>query len=64
MSFLKFIYSDKARKFCEISTVNLSYVKFTVEILQNILAFSEYMNFTILIPYIHKPSVFCDVSPC
>ena len=46
---LKFIYSEKATKFCEISTVDLSYVvpvKSTVEILQNFVAFSEYMNFT------------------
>ena len=34
--------------FCEISTVDLSYVvpvKSTVEILQTFVAFSEYMNF-------------------
>ena len=34
--------------FCEISTADLSYVvtvKSTVEILQNFVAFSEYMNF-------------------
>ena len=45
---VKFIYSKKATKFCEISTVDLSYivpVKSTVEILQNFVAFSEYMNF-------------------
>ena len=46
---LKFIYSEKATKFCEISTLELSYavplpVKSTVEILQNFVAFSEYMN--------------------
>ena len=45
---LKFIYSEKAKIFCE--TVNLSYVvpvKFTVEILENFVAFSEseHMNF-------------------
>ena len=43
-SSLKFIYS----KFCEISTKDLSYVvtiKSMVEILQNFVAFSEYMNF-------------------
>ena len=34
---LKFIYSEKATKFCEI---------FTFRILQNYVAFSEYMNFT------------------
>ena len=45
---LKFIYSEKASNFCEISTVDLSYVvtvKSTVEILQNFVAFSDYMNF-------------------
>ena len=41
---LKFIYSEKATHFCEISTSNLSYVV-TVEISQNFVAFSEYMNF-------------------
>ena len=49
LTFLKFIYSEKATKFCEISTVDLSYVvpvKSTVEISQNFEAFSEYMNFT------------------
>ena len=46
---VKFIYSEKATHFCEISTVNLSYVvmvKSTVDILQKCVAFSEYMNFT------------------
>ena len=45
---LKFIYSEKATTFCEISTVDLSYVvpvKSTVEISQNFVDFSEYMNF-------------------
>ena len=45
---LKFIYSEKDTKFGEISTLDLSYVvpvKFTVEILQNFMSFSEYMNF-------------------
>jgi len=45
---LKFIYSEKATKFCEISIVDLSYVvpvKSKVEISQNFVAFSEYMNF-------------------
>ena len=45
---LKFIYSEKATNFCEISTVDLSYevmVKSTVEISQNFVGFSEYMNF-------------------
>ena len=46
---LKFIYSEKATKFCKISTSLLSYVvpvKSTEEFLQNFVAFSEYMNFT------------------
>ena len=45
---VKFIYSEKATKFCEISINYLSYVfpvKYLVEILQNFVAFSEYMNF-------------------
>ena len=46
---LKFIYSEKATKFCEISTLLLTAVhtvKSKVEISQNFVAFSEYMNFT------------------
>ena len=42
------IYSEKATKFWEISTIILSYVvpvRSKVEILQNFVAFSEYMNF-------------------
>ena len=49
---LKFIYSEKAAKFCEISTVDWTGTKkekSTVEILQNFVAFSEYMNFTELL---------------
>ena len=52
---LKFIYSDKATKFCEISTVDLSYVvpvKSMVEISQNFVAFSElYSSFFYLDVY-------------
>ena len=47
-STLKFIYSEKATKSCEISTLLLFCVvpvKSKVEILQNFVAFSEYMNF-------------------
>ena len=47
---LKFIYSEKATKLCEISTLPLSYVvpvKSKVKILQNFVAFSEYMNFNV-----------------
>ena len=43
------MYSEKATNFCEISTLDLSYVvtvQSTVEISQNFVAFSEYMNFT------------------
>ena len=46
---IKFIYSEKATKFSEISTLLLSYVvpvNSKVEISQNLVAFSEYMNFT------------------
>ena len=45
---LKFVYSEKATKFFEISTLLLSAVhtdKSKVEISQNFVAFSEYMNF-------------------
>ena len=45
---LKFIYSEKATKFCEISTLLLTTVhtvKSKVEISENFVAFSEYMNF-------------------
>ena len=47
--FLKFVYSEKATKFCEISTLLLSTVhtdKSKVEISQNFVAFSEYTNFS------------------
>ena len=46
---LKFIYSKKATKFCEIFTLILSYVvpvKSKVKISQKFVAFSECMNFT------------------
>ena len=46
---VKFIFSEKATKFCEISSADLSClvkVKSTVEISQNFVAFSEYLNFT------------------
>ena len=45
---VKFIYSEKATKFCEISTLLLTVctvVKSKVEISRNFVAFSEYMNF-------------------
>ena len=46
---IKFVHSEKATIFCEISTLLLSTVhtdKSKVEISQNFGAFSEYMNFT------------------
>ena len=52
--YLKLIYSEKAAKFCKISSVDLSYVvtvKSMVEISQNFVAFSEYMNFTRIFPH-------------
>ena len=50
---LKFIYSEKAKNFCEIS-IDLPYVepvKSMLESLQNFVAFSEYMNFTYKAPF-------------
>ena len=47
---LNFIYSEKASKFCEIFPLLLTTVhkvKNKRKILQNFVAFSEYMNFTI-----------------
>ena len=52
--YLKFIYSEKATNFGEISTVDLSYgvtVNSMAEISQNFVAFSVHMNFNIA-PYI------------
>ena len=46
MRSLKFIYSEKATKFCKIFTLLLSYVvpvKNKVKISQNFVAFSEYI---------------------
>ena len=59
---LKFIYSEKANKFCEISTLLLSVCtedKGNVEILQNFVAFSEYMNFK---NRFHKLILFAEVG--
>ena len=45
---IKFIYSEKATKFCKIFTLLLivcTVVKSKVNISQNFVAFSEYMNF-------------------
>ena len=51
VAFLKFIYSEKATKFCERSTLLLSVCtvyKSKVEISQNFVAFSECMNFILM----------------
>ena len=51
------MYSEKDTKFCEISTVDLTVItqdKSKVEISQNFVAFSEYMNFMYIV-------VWCDV---
>ena len=49
---IKFIYSEKATKFCEIFalllTVYTTVVKSKVKISQNFVAFSEYMNFNFI----------------
>ena len=47
---IKFMYSEKATKFCEISTLILTdttWDKSKVEVLQNFVGFSEYINFKI-----------------
>ena len=52
---LKFIYSEKATKYCKISTVDLTVTiqdKSTVKISQHFVAFSEYMNFKAVIEII------------
>ena len=57
---LKFIYSEKARKFCEIPTLLLSVCtidKSKVEILQNFVSFSEYTNF--IRSYEYNFALFC-----
>ena len=54
---LKFIYSEKATKVCEIFTLLLSYgvpVKSKVKISQNFVIFSEYMNFNMFIYWVNK----------
>ena len=56
VSLVKFIFSEKATNFCKTPTVDLSYVvkvKSMVDILQNFVAFSEYMNFKTNLSYGH-----------
>ena len=59
---VKFIYSEKVTNFCEISNIDLSYVvtvKSTVDISQNFVAFSEYMNIDIGSRRIHVDFEMC-----
>ena len=61
---IKFIYSEKAPIFCKISTVDLSYVvtvKSRVEISQNFVAYSEYINFINVI-YDTISQISCEIS--
>ena len=54
---VKFIYSEKATKFCEIFTLLLPYVvpvKSKVNISQTFVAFSEYMNFSSYLVFGHR----------
>ena len=57
---LKFLCSEKATNFCKICNVDLTYylvtVKSTMEILQNFVAFSEYMN--VKLKYCEKAAKF------
>ena len=58
--YIRFIYFEKATKLWEIPTLDLSYVvpvKFTVEILQNVVAFS---NITTLQPFIATNFQVCN----
>ena len=66
---VQFIYSEKATKFYEISTVDSSYVvpvKSTMEISQNFVAFSKYLNFTNFLSNSlkksYKPDDLCHIS--
>ena len=54
---VKFIYSEKATKFCEIFTLLLTYVvtvKSKVKILQNFVSFSEYMDFMTILQKVNE----------
>ena len=72
-SMVKFIYSEKATKFCEITTIDMTVTvqdKSMVEISQNFVAFSEYMNFNMgcrVFKEGHKlfiPSTYSDYLKC
>ena len=49
---LKFINSEKGKNFCEIFPLLLSYVKSKEKILQNFVAFSEYMKGIVTLLYV------------
>ena len=62
---IKFIYSEKATNVCEISTVYLTGTtqdKSTVEISQNFVAFSEYMNFIMINFYFYIAVLFLSMN--
>ena len=62
---VKFIYSEKATKFCEIFILLLSYVvsvKNKVKISQNFVAFSRYMNFINLSDWTMLPVIVISIS--
>ena len=61
---IKFIFYEKATKFCEIFPLFLTVctvVKTKGKISQNFVAFSEYMNFTCIPwPWPHDPAALMD----
>ena len=62
---LKFIYSEKATKFCEIFTLLLTVctvVKSKVKIFQNFVAYSEYIYFNWLIYLPEKATRGADIK--
>ena len=65
LKYLKFIYSEKATKFCEIFTLLLTGTtqdKSKVKISQNFVAFSEYMNFTSCCTELETKTSYCSCS--
>ena len=62
----KFVYSEKATKFCEIFTLLLTTVHTTkskVKISQHFEAFSEYMSFKIKLMGVFQPKLYVNKSP-
>ena len=64
--YVKYVYSEKATKFCEISTLLLSTVhtdKSKMDISQNFVAFSECMNFSTLnLTTVHRVKSMVEIS--